>query len=284
MVEKYHRNPMLGNDKAMQGDARAQYILSKEIYRTAKTLEDYRKVFFWLKKAADQGDAQAQYNLALMHEIEWQRVDSEISYDDKKRSEVYKQHFKSASYWLDMSAHQGFAKAEFQLGAKNYINFDIHGEEKYYKEALRWLKPSAEKGITGAQHYLGLLYDSNKISNLRDSEKATYWLNKAEDLCEVKEEFLLDEVFKVNFVPSNELDGRFTRERIDKCLKGDASACYIIARDHYGAVKSLNPNHSIGTRNQIERGLESTTKYIKKAYSCGLEAEKEWKKYELWKY
>lgn len=276
---------MLSNDEAMQGDARAQFTLSKDLYRNAEASEDYKKAFFWCKKSADQGDAQAQYNLALFYEIEWYRVASnEIQYNDKKRIDAYNQSIKTASYWLNKSANQGFAKAQFQLGAQNYINFETHGEEKYYKEALRWLKPAADKGITGAQYYLGLLYDSNKISNLRESEKATYWLNQAKDLSKVKEEFVLDEVFKLNFVPPGELDGRYVSEQADKCLKGDASACYFVSRTYYGEVRSLNPNYSIGIRNKIERGLEKATEYIKKAYSCGLEAHKEWKQYELWKY
>ena len=196
--KELHQNPMYANDKAMQGDAKAQYILSKDIYRRAESLEDYKKAFFWCKKSAEQGDAQAQYTLALIHEIEWHRVHGdEISYNDKKRTEEYNQSIKTAYYWLSKSANQGFAKAEFQLGAQNYNNFETHGKEKYYKEALRWLKPAAEKGIKGAQHYLGLLYDSNVISNLRDSKKATYWLNQAKDLSEVEEEFVLEEVFKL---------------------------------------------------------------------------------------
>ena len=306
MVEKYHRNPMLGNDKAMQGDAKAQYILSKEIYRTAKTQDEYKKAFKSFKKAADQGDAQAQYNLALMHEVVWQIVDNydQTTYDDKKRTEVYIQQTKSALYWMKKSADQGFAKAEFQIGFQSYYRFDYCGDEKYYKEALKWLQSSAEKDVTGAQYYLGLLYKNNKYPKFNNTEKAAYWLNEAKDLKNIKEEFILNEVFDGTKSLFYEEGIDFARSSIrNNCEKGNAQSCFTLALIEYqDALYSHEViSNGIGYKfrtglmgdksfyketyeNRAKKGLEQSKWFLKKAYSCGIEAYKEWKKYELRKY
>ena len=91
--------------EAKQGNARAQYDLSK-LYFRKDTEQDYKKAFDWCKKSADQGDAQAQYNLALMHELVWQIIDNydQTTYDDEKRLEVHKERTNSANYWFKKSA------------------------------------------------------------------------------------------------------------------------------------------------------------------------------------
>ena len=53
--------------RAEQGDAQAQFNLG-EMYRTGEGVaQDYKEAAAWFRKAADQGDAQAQLNLGVMY-------------------------------------------------------------------------------------------------------------------------------------------------------------------------------------------------------------------------
>jgi len=186
MVEKYHPNPLLGNDKAMQGDARAQYILSKEIYRTAKTQDDYKKAFKSFKKAADQGDAQAQFNLALMHELVWQIVDNydQTTYDDKKRTEVYIQQTKSALYWMKKSADEGckfvhFADLDF-FGIEHFSSIN----ESLCDSVDLWNSPLIDLDYY-RKHGDKELFEKQKTeANLKKIEKTITGSNNAREIFE----------------------------------------------------------------------------------------------------
>ena len=52
---------------AQQGDAEAQYNLGAMYYSGQGVRQDYTEAFRWFRKAADQGYAEAQYNLGLMY-------------------------------------------------------------------------------------------------------------------------------------------------------------------------------------------------------------------------
>src|ERR1700690_3234890 len=77
--------------KGNAGDAKSSYILFG-YYEFAE--EDNKKSLYWLKKAAEQGNVDAQYNLGIMYTS----VDSMI---DKAK----------ARYWLNKAAQKNDAKA-----------------------------------------------------------------------------------------------------------------------------------------------------------------------------
>ncbi len=54
---------------AEQGDANAQYNLGVMYNHARGVPQDYEKAFHWYSKAAEQGHASAQYNLGLMYEL-----------------------------------------------------------------------------------------------------------------------------------------------------------------------------------------------------------------------
>ena len=49
--------------KAESGDVEAQFDLANEYWEKG----DYEQAFYWYKKAADQGNADTQFNLGLMY-------------------------------------------------------------------------------------------------------------------------------------------------------------------------------------------------------------------------
>ena len=84
---------------ARQGDANAQFNLAL-LYADGNDLpQDYGKARYWHAKAARQGHAAAQYSLALMH-----HKGLGIPQDDEK-----------SAHWYRTAAEQGHQAAQFNL-------------------------------------------------------------------------------------------------------------------------------------------------------------------------
>ncbi len=108
---------------------------------------------------AEQGDADAQYNLGVMYD----------------KGDGVTQNHKEAVKWYRKSADQGNASAQYNL-ALMYENGK--GVTQDYKEAVKWYRKSAEQGNANAQNNLGLRY-YNGQGVLQDNVYAHMWLNIA---------------------------------------------------------------------------------------------------------
>jgi TPR repeat protein len=87
--------------QANEGDNEAQYNLALIYHHGEGVLQDYNQASYWYKKAAEQGVAEAQYNLALR-------------YDSGNKGVL--QDYNQAIYWLKKAAKQGLAKAQVVFG------------------------------------------------------------------------------------------------------------------------------------------------------------------------
>ena len=83
-----------------------------------------------------KGDASAQFNLGLMYYANGEDV---------------QQDYKQAFYWFQKAAHQGNAKAQYNLGAF-YING--YGVPKDIRQGVYWLQKAANQGDQDAQKIL----------------------------------------------------------------------------------------------------------------------------------
>ena len=66
--ENYENSFTFCNEKAEEGDAEAQFNLALMYEKGDGIKQDKQKAFYWYKKAAEQGNAEAQYRLAVMHD------------------------------------------------------------------------------------------------------------------------------------------------------------------------------------------------------------------------
>ena len=89
--------------------------------------QDHAEAARWFRGAAEQGYAEAQLNLGLMH----------------YHGEGVPQDYAEAALWYRRAAEQGRAVAQSNLGSMHY-----HGEgvPQDYAEAARWLTKAAEQG------------------------------------------------------------------------------------------------------------------------------------------
>ena len=98
-----------------------------------------------LRKAAEQGDAEAQYNLGVRY----------------ANGEGVPEDYKEAVKWFRKAAEQGTAKAQCNLGIR-YANGE--GVPKNYVEAYKWFLLAAAQGDSSAK-------ENKKIIRKRMSSK-----------------------------------------------------------------------------------------------------------------
>ena len=105
---------------ADQGDADAQYSLAS-LYDTGLGVpQDYAAAASWLRKAADQGHATAQYNLGVMYE----------------NGRGVPQDYAAAVSWYRKAANRGNASAQYNLGVMYRRG---EGVRQDYVQAYKWI-------------------------------------------------------------------------------------------------------------------------------------------------
>lgn len=120
---------------------------------------DYVTAFKEWRKLAEEGNAFAQNNLAVMYD---------------EGTGAPKDH-EEAAKWYRRAAEQGHHVAQFNLGVL-YANG--LGVEQDYKEAAKWYRRAAEQGDASAQFNLGVLYANGTGLEQNDVE-ALAWVTLA---------------------------------------------------------------------------------------------------------
>ena len=96
------------------------------------TAEDYTQAVQWYKKAAEQGDTQAQLNLALMY-----KYGTGVSED-----------YSQAVFWYKKAAEQGNTKAQVNLATMYNAGA---GVPENYILAYKWSNLAAARGSEQAR-------------------------------------------------------------------------------------------------------------------------------------
>lgn len=118
--------------KAEQGDAWAQLNLGAAYDNAIGTKRDVDKAIHWYQKAAEQGLAEAQFNLAHI------LVDEDISAT-------------AAAEWMAKAAAQGMPDAQYLMGV---IYSEGIGVAPNDDEARRWLQRAIDQGNADAAEYM----------------------------------------------------------------------------------------------------------------------------------
>ena len=143
----YRDGKVVGKDEAAaarwfgkaadQGNADAQFILG-EMYAAGRVVKSEPEAVRLFRKAADQSHAAAQYNLGVMYASgRGVTLDSVV-----------------AGRWYRRAAEQGNADAQYNLG--QYYEFG-YGVKKDEAEAARWYRKAADQGDARAQAALRLM-------------------------------------------------------------------------------------------------------------------------------
>jgi Sel1 repeat len=144
---------------AENGDSNAQFNLALMFHKGDGVPQDDAQAVRWYRKAADQGYAPAQFNLALMYE-----TSPSIPRDYGEAIRLYR-----------AGANQGLADAQNNLCA---MYLDGRGVSQDDAEAATWCRKAADQGFAIAQYNLGLMYEIGR-GVPQDPVAAYMWLSLA---------------------------------------------------------------------------------------------------------
>ena len=120
---------------------------------------DDAQAFAWFRKAAEQGNAQAQFNLGVMYGL-----GQGVPHDDTQ-----------AVAWFLKAAEQGNAYAQTNLGV---MYKDGRGVAPDDARAVAWYSKAAEQKDAVAQYGLGVMYREGR-GVAQDDAEAAQWFRKA---------------------------------------------------------------------------------------------------------
>lgn len=148
--------------KAFAGGAEAQHDLAA-IYTAghAGVAQDYERAALWFREAAENGVANARYNLGVLYH----------------QGIGVQQDIQQAINWYEQAAKLGHPEAQYNLGIAFVegvgVNYDPEKAAGYFNQAAR-------QGIMEAAYNLGLIYE-NGLLGLPEPDKALVWYKRAAD-------------------------------------------------------------------------------------------------------
>ena len=196
---------------ANQGDSDAQYNLGYMYYNGQGVEQDYIKALEWYRKAANQGFVPAQHDLGYMY----------------NNGLGVEQDYKKAVEWYRKAADQGDAQSQYDFGCMYYKGY---GVEQDYPKAVEWYRKAADQGDVLAQHNLGVMY-YNGLGVEQDYEKAVEWYRKAADQGDSDAQYNLGCMYR---------DGEGVKRDYEKAVEWFRRAADQGDSDAVEALKSLS--------------------------------------------
>jgi TPR repeat protein len=143
---------------AEQGIANAQFNLGLMYYQGLGVPQNYAEAASWYRRAGEQGNVDASVNLGLMY------LDSRhgVAHDPAE-----------AASWFRKAAEQGDAHAQLLLANMLWEGTDVPVD---YIAAVSWYRRAAEQGDAAAQINLGTAYEEGK-GVVQDYVLAHKWYN-----------------------------------------------------------------------------------------------------------
>lgn len=148
-------------EAALQGEPEAQCTLGARYASGEGGEQDFAKSLEWYTKAAEQGNAKAQWNVAILYA----RGPGGIAQD-----------MQQAVQWCQQAADQGFAAAQATLGLM-YANGQ--GVEKDMGQAVALLQQAADQGDAEAEYNLAIMHEQGLPTGTADPKQAFDWFSKA---------------------------------------------------------------------------------------------------------
>ena len=152
--------PDLELEAAQRGEPAAQCALGARYARGEGVVQDLPSALAWYTKSAQQGNANAQWNVAVMHA----RGQAGLNPDARQ-----------AAQWCEKAAEQGFAPAQAMLGQMYATG---QGVERDSAWARQLFQQAALQGDVEAQYNLAVQYEQ-AASGENDLEQALLWFSRA---------------------------------------------------------------------------------------------------------
>jgi TPR repeat protein len=125
--------------EAEQGNAIAQYNVALMYAEGLGTKKLPDEAVRWYRMAAEQGHADAQFELSEM-----------LYWGDEVPADLAE-----SAHWTRLAAEQGHAEAQFALGSMYYSG---EGVPVDLNESAHWTRMAGEQGLADAQYEMGWMY------------------------------------------------------------------------------------------------------------------------------
>jgi hypothetical protein len=147
---------------ALRGEAQAQHDLGA-IYVSGYegVTKDFERAAYWFEKAANQGVANAAYNLGVLHH-QGLGMPADI---------------KEALNWYEKAADLNHPEAQYNLGIAYIEGVGVHYDAQ---KAATYFHAAADRGIMEAAYNLGLIYENGLLGQTRPDD-ALMWYKAAAD-------------------------------------------------------------------------------------------------------
>ena len=145
---------------AEDGDIQARYFMGVRYYYGIGVKVNMREALSWFRLAAEQGDSDAQYHVAMGRDF--------VGDENYLSTE-------EAIGWLRKAAEQGNIRAQIELANQYASGIDVARD---LEEAFRWYLKAAEQGDAGAQYKIAILYHKAEGVALNYTE-AVRWMKQA---------------------------------------------------------------------------------------------------------
>ncbi len=235
---------------AEQGDADAQFNLGVMYDKGQEVAQDYSQAADWYRKAAEQGNANAQYNLGVMY-LNGQGVPKDDS---------------QAANWFRKAAEQGSANSQYNLG---YMYRNGQGVPQDDSQAVNWYRKAAEQGNAMAQHNLGSMY-RNGQGVPQDDSQAANWYRKAAEQGSANSQYRLGYMYRNGQgVPQD--DSQAANWYRKAAEQGSANAQFEL-----GVMYSVQQDYSQAAnwfRKAAEQGHSEALFKLAKIYELGSDIE-----------
>ena len=196
-------------EAAEQGHAEAQYNLGECYYNGRGVTKGWIQAVAWYRKAAEQGYADAQSRLGNCYFIGWG---------------VTKDYTQSAA-WYRKVAEQGNAEAQSRLG---WCYQHGEGVAKDYVQAIAWWRKAAERGYASAQYSLGRCYYNGEGVTKDRTQAAAWWRKAAEQGDEYAQYRLGECYYNGEGVTQNKSEALYWYRKAAE--QGDSGAKYRVQR------------------------------------------------------
>lgn len=198
----------------LEKDPQKQYLLGARYYTGEGVELDQPRAMFWFQRAAEQGHAEAQYQMGLAQAegfggleanpplaLEWFRKAAIQGHPNAQlllgvallEGKVIEKNQEEALEWLVRAAGQGQVKA-LLLVAKSYLGG--YGVAKDELRAVDWFHIAAERGNVEAQLFLGMIYYGGRIVE-QDFNQAYFWLKHTAEQGNDEAQYLLATLYEV---------------------------------------------------------------------------------------
>lgn len=178
--------------KAIAGQAEAQHDLAA-LYTAGHdgVTQDYERAAFWFRKAADNGIANAAYNLGVLYH----------------QGLGLKKDMKEAIRWYKTAAGKGHPEAQYNLGIAFIegigVPYDPQAAAKYFESA-------ASAGVVEAAYNLGMIYENGLLGEAHP-DLALVWYKTAADKGSPEARLALEQLAKTLGINPAEIDRAVAR-------------------------------------------------------------------------